>query len=77
MLFYLPTCRLWVYHGALIICTFIQQPAAITAINSLPSLLCIQVETGIQLVVAMVNDKQLLIIANMRPVSLLQHLQAA
>ena len=60
-----------------IICTFIQQPAAITAIDSLPSLLCLQVETDIQLAVAMVNDKQLLIIANMRPVSLLQHLQAA
>ena len=45
--------------------------------NTLPCLLYIQAETDIQSAVAMANDKQLLIIANMRPVSLLQHLQAA
>ena len=43
----------------------------------LPCLLCVLAEASFQLAQTVVNDKKLPVTADMRPVSLLQHLQAA
>ena len=49
----------------------------VASTSPLPCLLCVVAEASFQLAHAMVNDKTLPVTSDMRPVSLLQHLQAA